>query len=146
MKIITADQKLPINSAARQLEPFTIPIWSSSGKVPAGVSPEWSPPVGVRVTGGYVSALNSPYSARLTGIAVVKNNVFVKNTVVARASLRGWNVGPLRWDLTIENPISGAAIVSPFDNLQAVIFLTPGQLLTDHEDITIQLYAEIIDS
>ena len=145
MKTYTVDQTLPGNSSARKPKEYTIPPWFFKNRARVRVSGEWSPEYTVRIVGGYAKSAIAPAYGWDTGFAIVKNNPFVRNEVVGTATLRGWAYGLVESAITITNPMAGGSIIGPYDRLQIVTFSNAGRY-ADHSDVTIQLYAEVVDS
>lgn len=143
MKIYAADQLTPTNSNARKPEAYTIPPWFFKGRARVGLSGEWSPEYTVKIVGGYVQAASAPVYGTDTGFAVVKNNPFVRNDVVATGLLRGWAYGLVEDELVVTNPMAGGSIVGPYDRLQVVTFSSSGRV-AQHGDVTLQLYADVV--
>lgn len=137
MKIYTADQILPVSSAARAPDLGDIPPWTVPGSVTSKIYGLWSPRETLRVTGGRVF-VTSGTPGRSIGIAMLKHNVYERNVVIAQAILSG--AVTLEVPMTVPNAMTAASVISPYDTIQLAVFITDSQAV--FKNMTVQLYSE----
>lgn len=123
MKIYTADQQTAVNSALREPELIEVPVFFFKGNMESGLSGKWYPPVDITIIGGYVTAVEP--GSETAGLALLKNNIFEKNRVVATSLLP---LNDLKTLFVLENPLSGNLDISPYDYLTVASFSASGHL------------------
>lgn len=139
MKVYSIEQYTPANSQARVPREANIPPWFFKGYQQAGVSGEWPPPYEILLTGGYINTTMKDLNKGSTGFAIVKNNVFVQNEVLATGLMNSGFWDPMLIPLEMKNPMGSGPLITPYDRLQVVIFTDVGANRTSFGNITVQL-------
>ena len=134
MKIYPSDNLQPVNSVARKRKRVEVPPFNLVGPNQPGVSDLWEPTVNCEVIGGFVLARTTGISE--AGFAVLKNNIFEQNIIVASTILAPNDTKSL---LTLANPLGGLTF-SKYDWITVASFSDSG-----HAGITVQLIVEEIN-
>ena len=140
MKIYSANQTLPVNSAERRLPEAVIPAWAISGNADNILLGEWSPSETILLQSCRVIALEAEASA-VCGLAILKHNLFVNNITVASVAMT--TAGGLQYSMSMAEALTSATLVTPMDRLQCVS-LHPNPSDGFFKDVTIQLAGKYI--
>lgn len=134
MKIYPSDNLQPINSVARQRKQIIVPPFNLTGPNQPSVSDKWYPNTNCEVVGAFVTAKTTGMID--AGFAILKNNIFEQNLVVASVTLGPTDTKAI---FTLANPLGGLTF-SKYDWVTVASFSASG-----HNGIVVQLFAEEIN-
>jgi hypothetical protein len=134
MKIYPSDNMQAVNSVARKRKQIVVPPFNLIGPNQATVSDKWYPNTNSEVVGAFVTTKTTGIID--AGFAILKNNIFEQNVVVASVTLSPTDTKAI---FTLANPLGGLTF-SKYDWITTASFLASG-----HSGIVIQLFMEEIN-
>lgn len=134
MKIYPSDNLQAVNSVQRKRTPVIIPPFNLKGVNKPSVSDKWYPNVNCQVVAGIVTA--STTGSSTAGFAILKNNIFEQNVVVATVNLGASDTKEV---FTLANALGGLTF-SKYDWITVASFSSSG-----HSGIVVQIFAEQIN-